>query len=96
MSTTVVVPIAVLRVVAWLLLFIMEGYGLYLLLRAFVGGGNTVGIFGSLFSLLASVPFLISGVLSWAFLMAFAGGVEALLELRDMKRAELRPDEEHV
>ena len=93
MSTTVVVPIAVLRVVAWLLLFIMEGYGLYLLSRAFYVGGNTVGIFIPVFPLLGSVPFLISGVLSWAFLMPFAGGVEALLELRDMKRDELLPDE---
>ncbi len=88
MSTAV--PIAVLRAVAWVVLVLMTGYGLFLLARAFVEmGSGAVGSFFAVVVLAASVPFIIGGILSWAFIMAFAGGVEAVVQLRDMKRDEI-------
>ena len=88
MSTAI--PVAFLRIFAWIILIATSVYGLFLLIAAALRPiTSAASVIADVVGILVGVPVIVGGILIWAFLLAFAGGVEAVVELRDMKRNEL-------
>lgn len=90
---TTAVPVAVLRAFAWVVLLLSNAFAVYLLVRAFTeptssvtfrtSPGSTVSV--DVAGILVSIPFFAGGIILWAGLLAFAGAVEAVVQIRDLQ-----------
>lgn len=80
-------PAVMLRVFAWILFIVAFLVGFAPIIP---GSGYTTSPIGPLF-LIFTIPFWISGAVVWAFLLAIAGILEAVLDIRDELRADREP-----